>query len=72
MIKTSVSLPDDVADELSRKAPDFPGRSKLVTKALRAYFKGGRKGSEDLAIIDAHAKELNAEAQEVLEFQQLS
>lgn len=69
MIRTSVTLPKDVAAELRRQGPDMPRRSRIVARALRAYFKKGPEPSGDLDILNANAEELNDEAQEVLEFQ---
>ena len=48
-----------------------PERNELVAAALRAYFARPRPGEDasDLAVINAHAKDLNAEAQDALSYQ---
>ena len=71
MTKTSISLPDDVAGELARLGPDARRRSAIVEKALRAFFVARRRRRNDSTILNAHAAELNAEAQDVLEFQKI-
>lgn len=71
MTRTSVSLPDDVAAELRRLGPDLPGRSRIVARALRDYFRKDSERDDDLTILNAHADELNDEAQDVLEFQRI-
>lgn len=71
MMKTSISLPDDLAAALARLGPDPRRRSAIVTRALRAFLVPGKGSGNDSAILDAHAIDLNEEAQEVLEFQKI-
>ena len=70
-IETLVALPEDLKAKLDRRAPSPPERNELVAAALRAYFAWPRPGEDasDLAIINAHAAELNAEAQDALSYQ---
>jgi len=74
-MKTSVTVSDDIAkliDKITRKGER---RSQTIERLVReALAKGRRRQIEqrDLAIIDAHADELNAEAEDVLEYQTLS
>ena len=70
-IETLVALPEDLKAVLDRRAPSPPERDELVVAALRAYFAWPRQGEDasDLAVINAHAAELNAEAQDALDFQ---
>jgi metal-responsive CopG/Arc/MetJ family transcriptional regulator len=69
--QTVVALPDDLRAALDRRAPNPPERDELITAALRAYFAWPRPGEDasDLAVINAHAEELNAEAEDALSYQ---
>jgi metal-responsive CopG/Arc/MetJ family transcriptional regulator len=71
MVETLVTLPDDLKADLDRRAPNPPERDELVAAALRAYLAWPRRGEDaaDLAIINAHAAELNAEAEDALSYQ---
>lgn len=69
--ETVVALPDDVKAVLDRRAPSPPERDELIAAALRAYLAWPIPGEDasDLAIINAHAEELNAEAEDALSYQ---
>jgi len=68
---TVVALPDDLKAVLDRRAPSPPERDELIAAALRAYFSWPRPGEDasDLAVINANAAELNAEAEDALSYQ---
>ena len=70
-IETLVALPEDLRVTLDRRAPSPPERNELVAAALRAYFAWPRPGEDasDLIVINAHADELNAEAEDALSYQ---
>ena len=70
-IETLVALPEDLKATLDRRAPSPPERNELVAAALRAYFAWPHAGEDasDLTVINAHAEELNAEAQDALSYQ---
>ena len=70
-VETTVVLPEDLKADLDRRAPTPPERDELVAAALRAYFAWPRPGEDvsDLAVINAHAEELNAEAEDALSYQ---
>ena len=70
-IETIVALPDDLKQALDRRAPSKLERDELIAAALRAYFAWPRPGEDasDLSVINAHAVELNAEAEDALEYQ---
>jgi metal-responsive CopG/Arc/MetJ family transcriptional regulator len=71
MVETLVTLPDDLKAALDRRAPNPPERDEFVAAALRAYLAWPQPGEDgaDLAIINAHAAELNAEAEDALSYQ---
>jgi hypothetical protein len=71
MIETLLALPDDISEALDQRAPNRLDRDKLVAEAVRAYLAWPRpdEDSADLAIINAHAAELNAEAEDALSYQ---
>jgi len=70
-IDTTIALPEDLREDLDRRAPDPGDRNALVTAALRAYFAWPRPGedSADLKVINARARELNEEAEDALSYQ---
>ncbi len=71
MIEMLLELPDDVSESLDQRAPNRSDRDKLVAAAVRAYLAWPRPDEDaaDLAIINANAAELNAEAEEALFYQ---
>ena len=71
MIETVVALPDDLRSALDHRAPSGADRDVLVAAALRSYLALPHLGDDaaDLAIINAHAAELNAEAEDALSYQ---
>lgn len=70
-VETVVTLPEDLKAALDRRAASASERDELVAAALRAYFAWPRPGedSADLAVINAHADELNAEAEDARSYQ---
>lgn len=64
-IETVIILPNDIKEALDRLAPNPVQRDAIVAAALRAYLAWPRPGEDasDLAVIDAHADELNLEAE---------
>ena len=71
MIETTIALSEEVLAALTEREPDPRLRSKFVEAAVRAYLLRlhRRDPSRDLAIINAHAEELNREAEDVLSYQ---
>jgi metal-responsive CopG/Arc/MetJ family transcriptional regulator len=70
-VKTSITLSDDLLEAIAQVAPE-QNRSEFIENAVRAKISAIRRQSlnaRDLAIIDANAERLNAEAADVLEFQ---
>jgi hypothetical protein len=70
-IETLVALPEDLKAALDRRAHSPSERDELVAAALRAYFAWPHAGEDasDLTVINAHAEELNTEAQYALSYQ---
>ena len=70
-IETVVALPEDLKATLDRRTPNPPERDEIIAAALRAYFAWPRPGEDDsdLAVINAHSDELNAEAEDALSYQ---
>ena len=71
MVQTVVSLPEDLKAALDERAASESERGELVAAALRAFLALPRPGEDagDLAIINAHSAELNAEAEDALSYQ---
>jgi metal-responsive CopG/Arc/MetJ family transcriptional regulator len=71
VVETVVALPENLKAALDRRAPAGPARDELVAAALRAYLSrpGSGEDAADLAIINAHAGPLNAEAEDALSYQ---
>jgi metal-responsive CopG/Arc/MetJ family transcriptional regulator len=68
-VKTSVTLPKELLTRIDRIDSN---RSAFVEKASRVYLASlerARRDAHDLAIINANADRLNAEAMDVLEYQ---
>lgn len=70
-VKTSVSLPKELLKEIDRVDSN---RSNFLERAARSYLTGiqkRRRDARDASIIEAKSAELNAEALDVLGYQQL-
>jgi metal-responsive CopG/Arc/MetJ family transcriptional regulator len=68
IIQAQLFLPDELFNELERRAPQPESRSTLIAEALR-YFFATHKEPNELELINQHAKELNREAEDVLGYQ---
>ena len=70
-IETTIALSEEVLEALTDREPDPGLRSELVEAAVRAYVHRLRRrdASSVLEIINAHAEELNQEAEDVLSYQ---
>ncbi len=70
--KTSITLSRDILAELDHAAGPKGSRSAVIERVLRNYFRDRarrRIHERDLKRINAAAERLNAEAEEVLEYQ---
>ncbi|SJM90536.1 hypothetical protein [Crenothrix polyspora] len=68
-IQAYIFLPDEIFNELQRRAPQPENRSGLVAEALRCFFATHNESSNELEQINLHAEELNQEAADVLTYQ---
>lgn len=70
-VETIVTLSEELLAALSSRAPDPQRRSELVEAAVKAYLLRllKRSSARDLELINAHADELNREAEDVLSYQ---
>jgi metal-responsive CopG/Arc/MetJ family transcriptional regulator len=70
-VKTSVTLPAELLKSIDRAESN---RSAFIERAARAYLEGIEKAerdARDVALINANADRLNAEAMEVLDYQDI-
>lgn len=70
-MSVSVSLPDDLAEQIDHIAAD---RTAFVTEAVRRLLRESSVATTDdeIARINEFADELNREAEDVLEYQVIS
>ncbi|HEY7700214.1 MAG TPA: hypothetical protein VIE88_17440 [Vicinamibacteria bacterium] len=71
-VKTSITLSEDVVAAVDRRTPAGGSRSETIEKLLRTSFAREarrERDRKDLDAINAHAKELNEEAEDVLGYQ---
>jgi len=71
-VKTSITLSGEVLRLIDQHHAEFRSRSEFLERAARAFLAQlARTEAErrDLEIINQHADELNAEAQDVLAYQ---
>lgn len=71
-VKTSVTLSEDLLDAMDTVAARYGSRSQLMEAALRTFLvqlERREQDARDLDILNGKADRLNAEAQDVLEYQ---
>lgn len=74
-IKTSITLDQDVLQAIDRKAGQYGSRSCFLETAARTLLRQMDKeanAQRDLDILNSKADELNAEAEDVMSFQEFS
>jgi metal-responsive CopG/Arc/MetJ family transcriptional regulator len=72
--KTSLTLSKEVLSGIDRLAGSKQSRSAFVESVLSEYLRARVRAqieARDLELINAHANELNAEAEDVLRYQYL-
>jgi metal-responsive CopG/Arc/MetJ family transcriptional regulator len=70
-LKISITLPGDLLKSIDQAGPS---RSAFIERASRAYLarlEKARRDARDVAIINANADRLNAEAMDAIEYQGL-
>jgi len=70
--KTSITLSRDVLTHIDKLAGTKASRSAFIEAVLRDYLKKRARAAieaRDLALINAHADKLNAEAEETMQYQ---
>jgi len=70
--KTSLTLSEEVLQNLDRLAGSKQSRSSLVDQILRGFFEQrerARRDAREVAALNRHAKELNEEMSDALSFQ---
>lgn len=70
--QTSISIPDDLAAELYRRAPQREAQTALIAEALRCFFSTQDAANSELEILNRYADELNQEAEDVIDYQVIS
>jgi metal-responsive CopG/Arc/MetJ family transcriptional regulator len=71
-LKTSITLSEDVIRRLDRATRRGENRSQAIERLLRERLQAEARRTadeKDLALIEEHAAELNAEAEDVLTYQ---
>lgn len=71
-VKTSVTLSEELVQEIDKLSQRYGNRSALVEQAVRSFLAAERqrvRDAQDLEILNRRAAKLNKEAQEVLSYQ---
>ncbi|OGO38828.1 MAG: hypothetical protein A2147_04405 [Chloroflexi bacterium RBG_16_57_8] len=71
-VKTSVTLSDELVNDIDRYGSDYKNRSDFIETAIRAFVKQiirDQQNARDVEIINRNAERLNEEAMDVLEYQ---
>ena len=71
-VKTSITLSQDVLEDIDRLAASR-SRSEVIEQALRVWLESRaqrERDSRELRIINRHARRLNREALDILDYQE--
>jgi metal-responsive CopG/Arc/MetJ family transcriptional regulator len=71
-VKTSLTLSEELVDQLDRLSGPGASRSAFIERILREYVEArarARREARDVALINRHAKKLNEEMADILSFQ---
>lgn len=71
-VKTSITISDYIIKEIDSISKDKKNRSRFIEEAVVEYInkkKKTKRDKRDLDLINKSEKELNAEAENVLEYQ---
>lgn len=69
--KITVTLPEELLQEVDEMCKEYRSRSQFIETVLRGFIKKRKReerDARDLAIINQNADRLNAEAEDVLTF----
>ena len=70
--KTSITLSEDLLEDIDRRSGQFKNRSDFIETAVRSYIAHitrQEQDEKDLAIINRRTDQLNKEAEDVLGYQ---
>jgi metal-responsive CopG/Arc/MetJ family transcriptional regulator len=71
-VKTSITLSDELLQDIDRFSKDYKNRSVFIEMAVRAYMRQinrNLQNANDVETINNNAERLNAEAEDVLSYQ---
>jgi metal-responsive CopG/Arc/MetJ family transcriptional regulator len=71
-VKTSITLNEEIVDELDRMTDEGSNRSQMIERAVAEFIERQRRwlrDARDLEILNRSAEELNDEVEEVLSYQ---
>ena len=71
-VKTSVTLPDDLLQEIDKAGSNRSGFLERAARKYLAELNRNQRDQRDAEILNAHADRLNREALDVLEYQDLA
>lgn len=69
--KTTVTLPEELLQEVDEMSKEYRSRSEFIEIVLRGFMaqrKREERDARDLAIINANADRLNADVEDLLDF----
>jgi metal-responsive CopG/Arc/MetJ family transcriptional regulator len=71
-VKTSITLSDELLQDIDRFSKDYKNRSVFIEMAVRAYMRQinrNLQNANDVETINNNAERPNAEAEDVLSYQ---
>jgi metal-responsive CopG/Arc/MetJ family transcriptional regulator len=71
-LKTSITLPQELVEQIDDLVGQYGNRSTLIERAIRDFLAAQTRrvrDAEDLAILNGNADDLNREASDVLSYQ---
>ncbi len=71
-VKITINLSEELVQEIDSMAEKYGSRSTIIEKAIRTFLDAEyrkARDSRDLEILNKYADELNAEAMDVLTYQ---
>ncbi len=71
-VKTSITLSEELLQEIDRIIKGYTNRSTFIEQAIRSYLKQKeqqKRNQADLDILNQHSVRLNREAKDVISYQ---